>query len=88
MGFFTSRIELNAALAVILAACGRYQSLDSRSHRAGGKHKNDASGTRFAFNGPCHNSRCRLDDLADSNRVAMRNAFQDSPAFGVFGPPF
>jgi hypothetical protein len=30
--------------------------------------------------------RCRLDDLADSNRVAMRNAFQDRPAFGVFRP--
>jgi len=42
---------------------------------------------RISFhNGPFHNSRCRLDDLADSNRVAMRNAFQDRPAFGVFGP--
>jgi hypothetical protein len=26
----------------------------------------------------------RLDDLADSNRVAMRNAFRGRPAFGVF----
>jgi len=42
---------------------------------------------RISF-GPFHNSRCRLDDLADSNRVAMRNAFQDRPAFGVFGPRF
>jgi hypothetical protein len=39
-------------------------------------------------NGPFHNSSCRLDDLADSNRVAMRNAFKDRPAFGVFGPHF
>ena len=44
---------------------------------------------RISFhNGPFHNSRCRLDDLADSNRVAMRNAFQDRPAFGVCGPRF
>jgi hypothetical protein len=44
---------------------------------------------RISFhNGPFHNSRCRLDDLADSNRVAMRNAFQDRSAFGVFGPHF
>jgi len=44
---------------------------------------------RISFhNGPFHNSRCRLDDLADSNRVAMRNAFQSRPAFGVFGPRF
>ena len=44
---------------------------------------------RISFhNGPFHNSRCRFDDLADSNRVAMRNAFQDRPAFGVFGPRF
>jgi hypothetical protein len=44
---------------------------------------------RISFhNGPFHNSRCRLDDLADSNRVAMRNAFKDRPAFGVFGPHF
>ena len=44
---------------------------------------------RISFqNEPFHNSRCRFDDLADSNRVAMRNAFQDRPAFGVFGPRF
>jgi len=44
---------------------------------------------RISFhNGPFHNSRCGFDDLADSNRVAMRNAFQDRPAFGVFGPRF
>jgi len=42
---------------------------------------------RISF-GPFHNSRCRLDDLADSNRVAMHNTFQDRPAFGVFGPRF
>jgi hypothetical protein len=43
----------------------------------------------FSFhNGPFHNSRCRLDDLADSNRVAMRNAFRERLAFGVFGPRF
>jgi hypothetical protein len=41
---------------------------------------------RISFhNGPFHNSRCRLDDFADSIRMAMRNAFQDRPAFGVFG---
>jgi hypothetical protein len=38
------------------------------------------------YTGPFHNSRCRLDDLADSNRMAMRNAFQDHPAFGVLRP--
>ena len=44
---------------------------------------------RISFhNGPFRNSRCRLDDLADSNRMAMRNAFKDRPAFGVLGPRF
>jgi hypothetical protein len=44
---------------------------------------------RISFhNEPFHNSRCRLDDLADSNRVAMRNAIPGPSAFGVFGPPF
>ena len=42
---------------------------------------------RISFHtGPFLNSRCRLDDLADSNRMAMRNAFQDRPAFGVLRP--
>jgi hypothetical protein len=44
---------------------------------------------RISFHsGPFHNSRCRLDDFADSNRMAMRNAFQERPAFGVVGPRF
>jgi hypothetical protein len=44
-------------------------------------------GARISFdNGLFHNLRCRLDDLADSNRVAIRNALQDRSAFGVFGP--
>jgi hypothetical protein len=42
---------------------------------------------RISFHtGPFFNSRCRLEDLADSNRMAMRNAFQDRPAFGVLRP--
>jgi hypothetical protein len=88
MGFFTSRIELNAALAVILPLAVATKAWTAGPIVRVESEKNDASGTRFPFNGPFHNSRCRLDDLADSNRVAMRNAFQDSPAFGVFGPPF
>ena len=36
--------------------------------------------------GPFHNPGCRLEDLADSNRMKMRNAFQDRPAFGVLRP--
>src|SRR5262249_40606818 len=36
--------------------------------------------------GPFHNWRCRLDDLADSNNIGMRDAFQDRPAFGILRP--
>jgi hypothetical protein len=36
--------------------------------------------------GPFRDSRCRLDDWADSKRMSMGNAFRDRPAFGVFGP--
>jgi hypothetical protein len=36
--------------------------------------------------GPFHNSRCRLDDLADSNNIEMRDAFHDRPTFGIFRP--
>ena len=36
--------------------------------------------------GPFHNQSCRLEDLADSNGMKIRNAFQDRPAFGVLGP--
>jgi hypothetical protein len=36
--------------------------------------------------GPFQNSRCRLDDLAESHNIAMRDAFQDRPAFGVLRP--
>jgi hypothetical protein len=36
--------------------------------------------------GPFHNPGCRLEDLADSNSMKMRNAFQDRPAFGVLRP--
>jgi hypothetical protein len=42
---------------------------------------------RISFHtGPFLNSRCRLDDLADSNRIGMRKAFQDRPASGVLLP--
>jgi hypothetical protein len=34
--------------------------------------------------GPFHNPK--LEDLADSNSMKMRNAFQDRPAFGVLRP--
>jgi hypothetical protein len=34
---------------------------------------------RISFhNGPFHNSRCGFDDLADSNRVAMRGPWQEA----------
>ena len=36
--------------------------------------------------GPFHNPGCRLEDLADSHSMKIRNAFQDRPAFGVFRP--
>jgi hypothetical protein len=36
--------------------------------------------------GPFHNSRCRLDDLADNNRMRMRDAFHDRSAFGILRP--
>jgi hypothetical protein len=36
--------------------------------------------------GPFHNSRCRLDDLADSNNTGMRDAFQDRLAFRILRP--
>ncbi len=36
--------------------------------------------------GPFHSPGCRLDDLADSNRMGMRDAFQDRPAFGILRP--
>jgi hypothetical protein len=36
--------------------------------------------------GPFHNPGCRLEDLADSNSMKMRKAFQDRPAFGVLRP--
>jgi hypothetical protein len=36
--------------------------------------------------GPFYNLGCRLEDLADSNSMKMRNAFQDRPAFGVLRP--
>ena len=40
---------------------------------------------RISFHtGPFRNSRCRLDDLADSNSMAMSNAFQDVPRFGLW----
>jgi hypothetical protein len=29
--------------------------------------------------GPFHNPGCRLEDLADSNSMKMRDAFQDRP---------
>ena len=41
---------------------------------------------RISFHtGPFRNSRCRLDDLADSNSMAMSNAFKDRPGFGALG---
>lgn len=44
---------------------------------------------RFPFTpGPFHDSRCRLKDLADDNRMEMRNAFQYLPAFGVLLPRY
>lgn len=44
---------------------------------------------RISFHtGPFRNSRCRLDDLADSNSMAMRNALQNLPAFGDLGTRF
>jgi hypothetical protein len=36
--------------------------------------------------GPFHNPSCRLEDLADSDSMKMRNAFQDRPAFWVLRP--
>jgi TM2 domain-containing membrane protein YozV len=36
--------------------------------------------------GPFHDSRCRLEDLAESNRMNMRSAFKDRPAFEVLRP--
>jgi TM2 domain-containing membrane protein YozV len=38
--------------------------------------------------GPFRNARCRLDDLADNNRMDMRNAFRRLPAFGDMGQRF
>jgi len=35
--------------------------------------------------GPFSNSRCRLDDLADANRLDMRNAFKAFPDYAVLG---
>jgi hypothetical protein len=35
--------------------------------------------------GPFRNSRCRLDDLADSKRMDIRNAFQSRPELGKLG---
>jgi hypothetical protein len=32
--------------------------------------------------GPFHNPSCRLEDLADSNSMKIRNAFQDRSRFG------
>jgi hypothetical protein len=37
------------------------------------------------FSGPFSNSRCRLDDFADANRLDMRNAFKEFPEYGVLG---
>jgi hypothetical protein len=46
-------------------------------------HRIDA---RISFHtGPFRNSRCRLDDLADSNRMEIRNAFQSRPELGRLG---
>jgi hypothetical protein len=46
-------------------------------------HRIDA---RISFHtGPFRNSRCRLDDLADSNRMEIRNAFQSRPRVGQIG---
>ena len=36
--------------------------------------------------GPFHNPGCRLEDLADSNNMGMRDAFQDRPDFGILRP--
>jgi hypothetical protein len=37
------------------------------------------------YSGPFSNSRCRLDDFADANRLDMRNAFKEFPEYGVLG---
>jgi hypothetical protein len=35
--------------------------------------------------GPFSNSHCRMDDLNDSRRMAIQDAFRDRPEFGVLG---
>jgi hypothetical protein len=37
------------------------------------------------YSGPFSNSRCRLDDFADANRLDMRNAFKEFPEYGALG---
>jgi len=39
------------------------------------------------YSGPFSNSRCRLDDFADANRLDMRNAFKEFPEYGALGTP-
>jgi len=37
------------------------------------------------YSGPFSNSRCRLDDLADANKMDMRNAFKEFSDYGILG---
>jgi hypothetical protein len=37
------------------------------------------------YSGPFRNSRCRLDDLGDANRLDMRNVFKHVPEYGIVG---
>jgi len=79
-------IEFSRCLKISDAAAGRPRMFRADLLLTGVLFERQLDARISFHTGPFRDSRCRLEDWADSKRMAMGNAFQDRPAFGVFGP--